>query len=701
MKGVGWILDVRIEDRNAAIWLKTENGCMLTLTEPYLPDFFVESRKVSSEDLATILSQHLNVVDAKVEGKYLTLEQKERIPVVHVVVDRVRNFRKVLSDIERLGFSANLYNTDLLHIQRYLFKKGVAPTDKVSFEHEDGRIIKLRHAEDDLAVPPPPFTQLLFGIDSEGEEVESIMLLDKDLGNIGSFTGNEGEVIKAFDSHFSAEDPDIVICSSDDLALLLKRTRARDIDLTLGRERPPQRIPRGRIFVGLKSFIRLGFAGIVERTLFTFAPPNLSSEWQAGKTIDSRQCYEAYRRGILIPKAGFFQHQMLASTLVVRDQGGLVLSPEVGLHENVGAIDFESMFPNIIVRRNVSYETVDLDRIDISREGFLGSLTKGVLERRLHFKHLKKKLPPNTLEWLWCDQRQAALKEILVCIYGYSGCFANRFGNVTTYQEINRISRNELVKSMQIARSKGFETIYADNDCLFLKKLGASTSDYENLAEEIAERVGLPMALDRHFRFLVLLSQKRDRQLGAAKRYYGKEIDGSLFYRGIELRRHDAPPLVRRFQEELMAILLDAGNAEEVRNDNVREAWQYVYETCSSIRQNRMKPEDLVVSKVLRKPIDEYKSSLPHVIAAKQLLNKGRPSESGDVIDFIYVNTEHANPVRRVIPSSLVGKGGTSYDTEKYVSLVIESARVLLTPLEKTPLTKTSDLRMFLKTAPN
>ena len=47
-----------------------------------------------------------------------------------------------------------------------------------------------------------------------------------------------------------------------------------------------------------------------------------------------------------------------AKELIFRDRGGLILSPKIGLHENVGVLDFESMFPHIIVKYNVSYETV-------------------------------------------------------------------------------------------------------------------------------------------------------------------------------------------------------------------------------------------------------------------------------------------------------------------------------------------------------
>ncbi len=50
---------------------------------------------------------------------------------------------------------------------------------------------------------------------------------------------------------------------------------------------------KGRVHVDLQDFLRLGTAGIVERSRFTLAPPGLSAKWPAGRTIDSRQCFEA------------------------------------------------------------------------------------------------------------------------------------------------------------------------------------------------------------------------------------------------------------------------------------------------------------------------------------------------------------------------------------------------------------------------
>lgn len=681
MKEEGWLLDSYIEDSQAVLWIKTLEGRVLKLVEPFFPDFYAMPKAISARQLCYLLSDHENIRHIEVERRFRTVAQREEVEVVHIHVDHIRNFRRVVSDVEGLKFVEGTYDTDLTHIQRYIFKKGVAPMERISFESINGKLLSLELVGGDRDVPPPPFTVMVFKVEHGENGIRPMLLLDEDLDPIEILEIEEGEILEELNSRLMTLDPDLLVCDPGVLCLLSENAKRMDIELSLGRETHTSRgRPKGRVHIGLKSFDRLGLVGVVERTRFTMAPASLSAEWPAGKTIDSRQCYEAYRRGILIPRAGFFQDPMTAEELVFRDQGGLVLSPEVSLHGNVGVLDFESMFPHIIVRRNVSYETVTPKGVDTSREGFLVGITKEPLERRLYFKHLRKRLPSRGREWLWCDQRQVALKEILVCIYGYSGCFANRFGNVATYQEINMNARDDLVRSMMIARGRGFELLYGDNDSLFLKRPDATSSDYKILAEEISAKVGLPMALDHHFKFLVLLPKKSNGSLGATKRYYGKLMDGSLFYRGIELRRHDTPPFLKDFQERLIEILLDAKDAARVR-ENLERAWDFVYETCRAIRKGDVDAEDLVISKVLRKDIGDYRGRLPHVVAAKQLSLHGEKIRSKDIIDFIYVNAGYPNPFRRVVPASMIKEGMVAYDRKKYSMLILDVAKTLMAPL--------------------
>ncbi|MEM2094851.1 MAG: DNA polymerase domain-containing protein, partial [Candidatus Bathyarchaeia archaeon] len=433
----------------------------------------------------------------------------------------------------------------------------------------------------------------------------------------------------------------------------------------------------GRIFLDLSTYEWIGVAGVVERSRFTMAPPELSAKWQAGRTIDSRQSYEALKRGILLPeKKSFYNYGMTARDIVFRDRGGLLLAPEAGLHENVGELDFESMFPNIIERFNVSYETVTPEAVDNSFKGFLGQLTKRFLDRRLYFKHMRKEYPRESMERLWCEQRQTALKGILVCIYGFSACFANRFGNIAVYQEINRIARQVLLRSINVALEDGFNVVYGDTDSLFLKKTEATQKDYEQLAAKISRETGLPIALDHHYKFLVFLSQESMPEMEATRRYFGKLTDGELYYRGIDLRRHDTPPFLKEFQEKLMEIFFDAENAHDVERMQYRKACDFVMETCHRIQRGEVDPTRLTVIKVLRKPVNEYRSMLPHVAAAKQIEMRGTRLTDGETVNFLYVNAGHSNPYRRVV--SIPMQGRSYYDKERYVELALDVAETVL-----------------------
>jgi len=55
-----------------------------------------------------------------------------------------------------------------------------------------------------------------------------------------------------------------------------------------------------------------------------------------------------------------------------------------------------------------------------------------------------------------------SIKNILVCLYGTTGSFWNRYSNVLSLEEINKISREVLIKTKDIVQELGFELVYAD-----------------------------------------------------------------------------------------------------------------------------------------------------------------------------------------------------------------------------------------------
>ncbi|MEM2996434.1 MAG: DNA polymerase domain-containing protein [Candidatus Bathyarchaeia archaeon] len=703
----GWLLDAYIQNREAILWLKTTDGKAVRLTDSYNPDFYVRLKDSANPgEATTVIGQHPNVLEAHVDWRYPSVAERRRTEVIHVTVDGSRSFKGVLADLEGLGYIRDWFNVDILHIQRYLFKRGFAPTQKLEVELDAGRVLRKATVLDDgVEVAPPPLTPLIFRLevesgrpepDPEKDPIKAVTILDESLAVEEALEGEEEWVLKSFQEEVLRRDPDLLIapdCVELTLQYLMERFERRGMIPQLGRERSNtheewrprgQPIP-GRVALGLDSYLQDGMAGIVERSRFAMVPMGLASRWAPGRLIDSRQCYEALRRDILIPKLRSPPvYETTVKNLVFMDRGGLILSPITGLHENVAILDFESMFPNILIKYNISYETVTPRGVNHSKPGFLGELTKRFLERRLHYKRLRKVFPKDSTEWRWCEQRQSALKEILVCIYGFSGCDVNRYGNVYTYAKINEVSRGLLVRAINVSRRMGYRVLYADCDSVFVQRDWASREDYEILAAQIQEELGLPIALDKHFKFLVLLRQEADPDIEATRRYFGKLTNGELFYRGVELRRHDYPPFLKEFEERLMGILFDAETKEEVEQRQYMKAVEYVVRMLEEVASGSIPPESLIITKMLRRPLDSYRALSPHVSAAIQMIQSGRRLKGGHSpylsppINFIYVNAEHPNPFRRVMPADMINGDHHHYDREKYQEMLLDVAETVL-----------------------
>ena len=139
----------------------------------------------------------------------------------------------------------------------------------------------------------------------------------------------------------------------------------------------------------------------------------MASRYGINRLIDSRNCYELIQRGFVISKNNHSSgsknnnnnHERIRTLeeLVSRDKGGMIISPQVGLHENVVALDYDSEYANLIVNHNLSYETVTLQEKglgvvvlqqsnDNEKKGLLPTVVEKFLKRRLYFKRLLKEL---------------------------------------------------------------------------------------------------------------------------------------------------------------------------------------------------------------------------------------------------------------------------------------------------------------------
>jgi DNA polymerase elongation subunit (family B) len=700
-KSTGWILDVYIEANEAILWIKTEDGKVLKLFDTYEPFFYIQPKneKCGNEIFQILMDLEL-VKEIRWDDKLIDINNKVKQKLLYVRCYLIHHYNLLLKVLqhETLQQRINqLFNSRLSHIQRYLFTQlGIPPTTKIQIEHEDGELVSIIEVIDnrDLQLPfsimqveVMPFTAL--DVLDTDDPIKSIRVRYDSSDLV--LQDDESTVLEQFFDYIKSKDPDVLVFDNHDqnvINYLLERTKLLSLVLQLGRKNTDiyhvdqrhvlERWTQGRVYL-TKSHLDNGLAELIELSRFSYLPLRMILQHSIGRLIASRNLFELLARGYVISdnyNQRTHENVRTLEEIVDRDKAGMIFSPLIGMHQNVAVLDYNDEFANIIVNENISYETPQQDKLQL---GVLPQIVKQLLERRIHLKQLLKQLPQDS-EASACEQRADALKKILVCMYGTTGSYWNRYGNVLAFEQVNRKSREILLKTKDIVQELGYELIYADTDAAFVHKDNATREDYEKLGEFISRETGLAILLEYHYKFLVLLPLEADEKLEALKHYFGITYDGELVTRGIETRRHDTPNFIKDFQTELLYTLFDANSSAEITDRSLENALLCVTKTIDKIMTGEIQNGDLVISKQLRMNLTKYKNIFPHVAAAIQLSNtNGKQPKRGDFIQYVYTDSHHQNPLNRVVVAEASDINfGFNYDREKYKEMLLDAAETVL-----------------------
>ena len=117
--------------------------------------------------------------------------------------------------------------------------------------------------------------------------------------------------------------------------------------------------------------------------------------------------------------------------IIEMDKAGMLISPEIGPHENVAVLDFNDEYANLIVNHHISYETPSASDSQ-NQMAILPSIVNELVRRRVYLKRLLKANADHENQYSYCQIRLETLKQILVCLYGTSGSIWNRYSNVVS-----------------------------------------------------------------------------------------------------------------------------------------------------------------------------------------------------------------------------------------------------------------------------
>jgi DNA polymerase-2 len=352
------------------------------------------------------------------------------------------------------------------------------------------------------------------------------------------------------------------------------------------------------------------------------------------------QMRTALSQEILVPwRKQVAENPKTALDLITTDQGGLVYQPILGVHSSVGAIDFISMYPGIMVRCNISPETVPHDVTETTDQppGLVPQTLAPLLDKRVALKHRLARLPAWDPRRGPDQARSSAHKWLLVTCFGYLGYKNARFGQIEAHEAVTRYGREALLRAKEAAEDLGFAVLQMYVDGLWLQRPDATRpEDFEAVLNAVVQRTGLPVALDGVYRWVAFLPSRSDPRVPVPNRYFGAFQDGSLKVRGLAARRRDTPPFVAALQMELIEIFARAETAERLPAC-LPEARRCVQRRLAELAAGRVPPADLLVAQRLSRDLARYRTPSPAARAAAQLAGIGKEPRPGQRVRFLHL----------------------------------------------------------------
>jgi DNA polymerase I len=346
-------------------------------------------------------------------------------------------------------------------------------------------------------------------------------------------------------------------------------------------------------------------------------------------------------------------------------KGAIVLEPTPGIYFSVAVLDFASLYPSIITRWNLSYETINCSHSECienkvpgtthwicrKRKGIISSIIALFRDIRVKwYKPMSKNTELPKPERDWYNIVQQALKVFLNASYGVFGAENFSFYCPSMAESTTAIARYAIMSTLNYAKEIGMTIIYGDTDSLFIHQ--PTQEQIELLLKWSYQNLGIDLDLDKRYRYVTFSKLK--------KNYFGILEDGNYDIKGLVGKKRNTPEFLKKaFMEVIIAL-------SHVQNKKDFEEAQYkikkiIQECYNNLRDRKYSLVDLSFRVMLSKAINHYVKTTPqHVKAAKLLQKFGVEIRSGDIISYVKVSGPiGVKPIRL---SSII-----DVDIEKYV----------------------------------
>lgn len=707
----GFLFDAvfRAAPSGMILWILGDDGRMRALFDPWRPTFRYLPPPGRSGGVFARLEASLRRLDpsgaARDEVRIEFWTDRE-VRVRAWTLGGAAALRRIVRDMpawEAAG--VRFFDADVPLETRYLVDRGLFPAGRVAAEvvpppAEAGAPLLVREIVstagpcDDM--PEPPLRVATLRVEAGGGG----LLLEADGAAHGVEAADARGLVEGLNALVRRLDPDVLVTEGGDaefLPALEAASAAAGAPLRLDRDGAPpgpRRVGRPGSFWSYNRIVRrhatrplygrwhldrrhgfyfaaAGLGGLLEIARFARIPVQRMARVAPGTAVSSMQAAEALRSGILVPRAkGEPEGERSALDLLVADKGGLTYVPPAGAFGEVAELDFASMYPSIMVFRNVSPERLNCrccpdappapettHRLCLRKEGLVPRVLRPLLDRRADWRRRRDAAAEagDAAARAACDRRQTALKWALVCSFGFLGYRNARFGRIEAHECVTAHGREALLRAKEEAEARGFRLLHALTDSIWVTRPGVTRDDARALAGAVAAATGLPVSVEGIYRWVVFCPSRSHPGLAAPGRYFGAVDEGGrarLKVRGLAVRRGDAPPLVAETQRAALDALLDAPDPEALRAllPSARAVFAAARER---LRRGEVPNERLLVETRLSQDPEGYRSNARAGVAARALARAGRRLAAGETVSYLVVDARSADPDLRVRPAEL------------------------------------------------
>jgi DNA polymerase elongation subunit (family B) len=759
MSKTGWLLDSNVDHEKQALtlWIREEGRTRGYTYRGFCPSVFVSTdlmrdREWTGDDILRTVHEHPRVVSAEIVHKFTSVYDEEKTPVIQVFTTPDA-LQEVARDLERLP-GATVFHADIDPVQQFFIASELFAFGRIEFETKGDEVINIRCLDrrDDPEYDIPELEMMDFEVIVATERIfpqmedriQHIEVYHRG-GVIHLEDEDEREILRQFQETIDEIDPDVIISRGGDDTLfryLSIRCKVNGVPLILSRDGTPlnviyrepqsfwqynrimyrsgvQVVLNGRIHIdrgktGMHSFSPVGLEGVVESSRLALGRPQRVSWMTIGAVNAAVQFYNAFKMDILIPPVKRNPEFLKSITeLTSIDRGGLVFQPKPDIYEDIAECDFSSMYPTLMVTRNISPETICTRTkcpydyqycIEIPQQSFkLCKRRKGIVSKSLEMLVNRRTGLKRLIEQGQDSKKyefiQNTLKGVLVSCFGYLGFKNAKFGRVEAHTAVTALAREVMLETQEIAEEMGLEMLHGIVDSVWLKARSGEVK-YETIVEfcdRVSKAVDIKMSPKGVYRWMVIPSSRLHPSIAPLNRYYGVYKNGEIKTRGIETRRRDTCLYVGDCQMAMIKTLAQAADKIEFQQ-RIPEA----YEVCRSYMDRLYKLDvdlrDLILNANLTRDPHEYHAVSRAAVVAQQLVKAGRELHAGQRVRYIMIAADSTNPLRRVRALELLDDS-TTYDPKAYAELC-ERAFENLIPAQYLGPTRHRDSAQLLLTTP-